>query len=328
MTTTPTLGLHRGMSFADYRAIDAVNKSACGTWLQTGSMAAVRHAMLNRTGATAAQRKGTLIHAALLEPDTIDGRLVIGGPKKTVNAGKPNERTWELSPGSGEFAEWAAALEAEGKVGVHTEEWASIEGACAAVKAHPAASDLILSPGAYREATMLWQTRVSLVQGTPVDVLCKGRPDVIRPDRRMEVDVKVTSRPLTESGMRSLVANWGYYVQGGTYIDGLQRCFDTSEPWDFVMVFVPDEEPYTPVVRRLHPEWLKAGLERWMRFLHEYAQCLSVDIWPGPDGHWTADNEGREPVYPTADSIPTLSAPDWIAGRKSPLEVTDDEIVF
>lgn len=322
-------GLHTKVGFKDYCGIDAVNKSLCGVYYERGSMAAVRHAMLNPKPPSAAMRLGTIIHAMLLESDTTEHRMVVGGPKKTVNAGKANERTWELSPDSDAFAEWAAALEAEGKIGVHTDEWATVEATCAAVEAHPNASELVLRRGAYRESTLVWDVPVSLVTGEVVNVRCKGRPDLIRPDMRCEVDIKTTSRPLTEAFMRSTVLNWTYYIQAAAYLEGLAKVFDTSESWDFIIVFVPESEPLTPVVRMLDPEWFAPGLDRWHRFLAEYAQCRRVNLWPGPDAGWTADNGGAEPVYPGLTQLRTLRAPEWLTRKTNAFEAGRyDDIIF
>lgn len=165
MSKKPKTGLLEGVSFEEYLGWKHLTRGVVSKMVFESPY----HAWweMNNSGEeSAALRFGTLVHAAILEPDTLEERF-IAGPEVRANS-----NAWK------EFVEGN-----EGKVVVKAKEW---EDALAM-------RDAVLKLPEFRAIHKNGKTEVSCVWREKGIGLAKGRLDVWVPvGRGLNVDIKTT----------------------------------------------------------------------------------------------------------------------------------------
>jgi len=212
-----------------------------------------------------AMQFGTLVHAAILEPDTLPAvaRVI---PNDAPDKRSKDGKAW-----------WADFERETGERLLFTEErYAHALTISSIIRADPACANLLADCDF--EISGFWTERESGVQ-------CKFRPDAIKKDRSIIVDVKTTIDASKDSFSKS-IANYRYDVSAAHYIDGSLEAFD-SMPHSFIFLAIEPEPPFAYALWRADTDVIAKGQHDRMRALRRVAECQSSGEWPAYEpGIW------------------------------------------
>jgi hypothetical protein len=259
-----TAEIVRGMAAADYHAHPAVGSTGLRAALKTPRRFKAMRAGELRV--TPAQKLGTPIHCAWLEPDRWATEYVVA-PRR-ADGNKLDRRYKE------DKAAWAAFAAAnKGKEVLEADEY---DLACRigdALRAHPDVAELMASKR-HVERSHFWSDAETGIQ-------CKCRPDV-ECDVAL-VDLKSTSDAGPSQFARS-VANYGYHLQAAHYLWGVTggHPLDTTRPFYFIAI--EKTPPYEAAVYELDRSAIAQGWALVRRALHVIAVCQANSDWPSYRG--------------------------------------------
>lgn len=250
----------RGMSNEDYHALPAISSSAIIKALRSPLHYFAEYvARAAERTESASMRLGTMVHTAVLEPETWEERYIVApsGIDRRTKAGK---EAW-------------AAFEAEAaeREVITSEEAAKAHAMAAVVLEHPAAGPLLrgdfVEPE--RETSYFWRDPDTGLE-------CRCRPDSF--DGEVIVDLKTTT-DASPSGFAKSVANYGYHVQAAWYRRGVAAV--TGRMPRHVIVAVETSAPYAVAVYELDALALEEGDRLCQRAITTIAECQRSGRWPG-----------------------------------------------
>lgn len=250
-------GLHTGVSFADYYAIDAASHSTLKL-LRNGVPADVKY-HLDRPDdrdddESAALRDGRALHAMLLEPDS---RLVVCGPDRNRNA-----KEWK------DFE-----AQNNGVLCLKPDEYLAVERQVQAIMANDIAYGLLFGKTGTNESTMLWQDD---------GLWCKGRLDRIAEFDGFFCIADVKSMAdIGDHAATAAVTRYGYHCQGAWYLRGLNHVSPNESRRRYFIIGVSKRPPYHCRVFEIDAESLDAGARIMERCWHVYRECKRTGDWPG-----------------------------------------------
>lgn len=313
---THGLGVFPGIPNAEYHGGPGISKSG----LDIIHRSPMHYKAAREAGpreSTPAQRRGTLVHDLVLEPDTFWDRyaepfVAPEGALDTVDEIKERMKALGLEiPSKAKKAdlkellqaaapdtvfldeaktEWAFSV--DDKIVITAEELARAQAMADAVMSHPVAGKLLSPKAGVAELSCYWLDEET-------GVLCRCRPDFWRDDG-IVVDLKTTADASLEAFQRS-VNDWRYHVQQAFYEDGIkaaakqapeQRADDPTglvmaDGWErpmpkaFLFVAVENDAPHAVAVYRVETESVEIGRREYRADLTAYAESLRTDKWPG-----------------------------------------------
>ena len=235
------------MTFADYRSAPGVN------WSSLKQMAVsplnYRYRRDNPTPDKPAWALGRLVHALVLEPETVPDQYAVWEGK--VRRGK----AWDTFQ-----------LEHAGREFVTAADWKTAHLAAGAVERHDGAQSLLVDGAP--EVSLSWTDAETGIQ-------CKGRADYLSswaPPRRI-VDLKTTSAA-TPQQFGSQAVNYGYFGQLAFYHDGA-GC--SAPPMIIAVQTVPPYDVWPLDCAAV----LRQGRRYYRDLLALLVQCEAEDHWPG-----------------------------------------------
>lgn len=244
---------------------------------------------------TAAMQIGSAIHCAVLEPGAFDSRYACevippegclvtiddlrtwirdhGQTPKGTRKAEVIEQVRRIDPGVPILEE----LEREhqelhaGKVIFKADDWARIDGACAALLDEPCLES-ILSAGGKPEAAIF-------VKDVETGVLLKGKLDWLAPT--LTLDLKTFTQKRDSSINKSIAdAIWYEQYHRQAYFYALLRGWPTDFDGTFVIAFVESDPPHEVRVKELTPSRHGSQNLFWESARHEvrhlirlYSQC-------------------------------------------------------
>jgi hypothetical protein len=252
------VGIHPGVTRAEYERIEAVNNTRLGWFGKTAAHAHYR--MTHPEEDTDALRLGDAVHAAVLEPERF-ARQYVAAPKfdKRTNAGKLESAAW---------------MEANAfKCALTAAEHALASAIRDAVWAQPLASELLKGPG-QNEMTAIWTD-------AETGLLCKGRIDRFTKfqNSTMVLDLKTTKDEATPAEWGKSCAKFHCHRQAAFYLDGLNAISPRQRR--FVHIVVEKEPPYCLALMELDDSALAEGRAQYRRALALYKKCTETGEWPG-----------------------------------------------
>lgn len=254
----PTLGLVRDMQPDQYHSIAAM--SAGGLKRMKRSPAHFYGLQLdpNRPQGgepTPAMKNGTLVHAALFEPEQVASRYVVKPPDLDLRT--KDGRAWRD----------AQTLEI-----IDQQQLDAALAQATAVRALPDVAAL-LSDG-FGEASAFW---IDAETGE----LCKCRPDWTSPagDGVILVDGK-TCQDAGPEGFGRAIWNLDYHLQAAWYSDGFEAATG-MRVHGFVFAAVESAWPHAAAPYMLGEDVLAAARRENRRLLNRYADCKRTGVWPG-----------------------------------------------
>jgi exodeoxyribonuclease VIII len=219
---------------------------------------------------TDSRRELKLIHMIVLEPKRFDDEVEVIDGSRNSNAVKDQ----------------IAAAHAKGKVVCKSEELERFRNIARSVRNHPDSGPL-MSTG---------QGEVSIYWKDPeTGVLCKARPDWLRPDWVI-VDLKSCGSMIAdERKLRWHLNDQRYHWQSGWYLDGVKVLSGRSQR-DFAHCFIDERDCWIdrhPIETRvLGDASLEKARSEYRPLVSEYAKRLASDDWRGiqdielPDNAW------------------------------------------
>lgn len=238
--------------FADYLADLAVSSSAIKIMHELGPEIYWRVVMdpaKPRTPATTAQKFGTLVHTAILEPDQLSSRYQKCGPRNT-KSGK----------------EEARYIESKGMIPVNYSDWELMEGMVKSVWSHPIAAEYLDNPLAIAEQSHWRDDEKS-------GLCCKCRTDLMVGDTI--VDLKTTTEGgSAPSRFAKTVGSFFYHIQAAHYLR-------MTEADRFVFLVVEKAWPFSVGLFELDQAAIDLGNEQIDAALKLIKECHENDKWPG-----------------------------------------------
>lgn len=234
--------------------------------------------------ATPAFLTGTVIHAAILEPDVFQSEFIVvpehAPSRPTVrqlNAAKPSPETVQAIAWWQWFDE-----ENKGKTIVSPEDMKIALGVRDAVFRHPAAARL-LSRGKPE------QSYFAIDPDTGALVKCRTDWDAL--EHGYILDVKSTVSAAPKDFMRS-VLDYRYYVQEPFYKGVIESALDAPIPKDWYFLAAEKAPPHACAVYTLPPDMVAAGRAAAAADLWTIMDCNDRNVWPA------YSTEPEELVFP------------------------------
>lgn len=302
---TPSVGIHKNVPAETYHAWDAVSNSRLSRLAVTP--AHLRAYLDDPPESTDAQRKGTAIHYAILEPGLFSTRYTRATQCEATK--KDGERC--SNPGTGRYAgHWfcglkshAPAGEADGIEVLSPEDYADCVRARASVDAHSKAREA-LAGGEHRELSLVWDD-------PETGLLCKARIDHLNEAMGCTVEVKKT-RSAAPRKFAADAYRYGYHRQSSWYREAVLafpgEFFDMTDPHRIVAL--EDSAPFALNVFTLADGAMEAGRAELRTYLRQYADCLAADSWPMVGRDYSADEV-------------ELTLPDWAWDEVSEIAFAD-----
>lgn len=273
----PPPGIYPGLSFAAYRAIDAINASLLWT-LKTRSPYHARWEREHPAKDTAALALGRALHSKLLEPATWDAFYAV----------RPDcdGRTREGKVILDQFRQVKGDREE-----VKADDYETICQIERSVRGQQC-RELLVSGRA--EVVLVWRDEKT-------GLLCKARLDYERSDgfTHYIADVKSTG-DAGRSAFERDIYGYGYFMRAAWYHDGWQVL--TGEPTVWTWLAVEKEPPWVTKIWEPTKKTLKAGRLAYRTALDTYAACQAKNEWPAYGGpeliemrEWALAAEGVGP---------------------------------
>lgn len=256
------------ISNEEYQTIEAMSFSAMKEFiLSPAHYKAYKNAP--RKKSTPAQLIGTLVHAAVLEPDTFETRFAAVDGNRNSKAVKEQIEYYDSC----------------GIVSVTSEQMDSARFARDAILNHPLIRDLFSADG-IAESTIV-ETDVD--SGAPI----KCRPDYFIPSAGVILDIK-TYADLTDKSIDRQIAQQHYTLQAIHYLNVASTRLGTKLRL-FGNIFVEVEAPYGVRLVGIGDASLEKAHEKYnyKPNLFRYKQCLDSGIWE----NYPIDAYTSEPLF-------------------------------
>lgn len=236
---------------AQYRAAEGISKSALDYIAPPRTPAHYKAYIdgLLRVETTPAMRLGSMIHRAILEPETVAGAWVV----------KPEGMMFTTKEGK----EWKAAQ----TLPIITQDEAdTIMGMRDSVHAHPAVKRVLAN--AKKEVCLFAESD---------GILRKARLDALPEGGNVIVDIK-SCQSADADLMAKSVVSYRYDVQAAYYLDLCRLLgIDKSE---FLFVCVEKQPPYAVAVYALDADAIEWGRKQYQRDMAAVKHCMAADHWP------------------------------------------------
>ena len=277
---------HEGLSYEDYSALEGVNWSRLREMRK--SPLHFRYALQHPRDDEAKHfRIGSITHAYLLEPATVEARFAVWTGKVR------NGKVWDAF--KAEHAHQTILSAKEMDLGI---------GAAKAILAHTIAGRIL--EGGMREASFTWVDRETSMKA-------RARID----HARLHLTEVKTGARLAQRLFENAATQIGYHGQVAYYQDGLRENGVDVHP-EPKIIAVESAPPHDVVVFTLPAPVVEAGRTLYRGLLKKLAHCIETDTWPGRAPEeltftlpmWALDDEDDDLSY--ADD------PDWVSGDDAP----------
>lgn len=213
---------------------------------------------------TPAQKFGTALHAAILEPKRFGDRY-IAMPEGLDRRTKEGKALWE-------------GLIATGKEPLPAKDMERLMRMSEAIHWHPVSAVLWDQCKPHFETSLFWTD-------AETGIRCKFRPDLmIEPCKMFPYglicDVK-TAEDASPEGFARGVWNWEMHYQAAFYPDGFQAVFQTPKPPAFLWLAAEKESPFANAYYSAPESLMAYGRREYRRMLMLYKDCLERGQWPG-----------------------------------------------
>lgn len=238
-----------------YHAASGVSKSMLDI-LSEKTPAHLQAYLKEKPEETPAQRFGSILHRALLEPDTYRGAFYVKPPKMSF-ATKLGQAWRDMH------------LD---KPLVTGDESAQIDAMVSAVHTHPFAKKLLT--GCQPEQSIFVEDNAGILRKSRLDALTKGN---------IVPDIKTTESANLENFERS-ISRYRLHVQAAYYLDNCNIAGIKKDVFFFIVV--EKSPPYLVRCLKLMGEVIEAGRRQYAHDLQIYRNCLESGQWPGWGEGW------------------------------------------
>ena len=200
---------------------------------------------------TKAMADGTAVHAFFLERDKFKTDFII----------KPADMRLNTKAGK----EWAQ--EHQSKIIIDSELGNNLYEMEKSFMDSPAR--LIYDKQGQSELSYFWDD-LGLVKG-------KCRPDWISDDGNIVVDIKTTT-DASPYGFQKSIANWGYHLQLGWYLRGLQKLGLPAK--EFIFIAIEKTPPFSVGVYRANKDMITYANDEINNLVYDIDESLKSDDFP------------------------------------------------
>jgi exodeoxyribonuclease VIII len=200
---------------------------------------------------TKAMADGTAVHAFFLERDKFKTDFII----------KPADMRLNTKAGK----EWAQ--EHQSKIIIDSELGNNLYEMEKSFIDSPA--KLIYNKSGQSELSYFWDD-LGLVKG-------KCRPDWISDDGNIVVDIKTTT-DASPKGFQKSIANWGYHLQLGWYLRGLQKLGLPAK--EFIFIAIEKTPPFSVGVYRANKDMITYANDEINNLVYDIDESLKSDDFP------------------------------------------------
>ncbi len=269
-TTERPMGVYFHMSFDEYHSIEAVSNSAMK------HLAKSPWHYRNRVDVmpTKAMLKGTLAHAAQLEPHAMASRYIVApedAPKRPTPAQWAAKNSNESSAAAkawwSDFGKRSLGLQI-----VSHNDYSITQAQLDAIKANPELAQLFSRGNG--EVSIFWVCRIT-------GVYCKARLDWVCPtgDGRVAIlDLKSVAEDTPQAFSKS-VAKLAFHRQQAHYVAGAVDAMGVTVD-DFVFAVVGSAPPILASAYRLDEDTCAQASDEVTELLQLYADCQRAGRWP------------------------------------------------
>ena len=202
---------------------------------------------------TKAMDLGTLIHSAILEPETAITDIVSVSPF-------PDFRTKAAQ-------EWRDDQREMGRMIVTDADIRAASG-CEQVFSEDYAQRFA---GDYKTEVAVFAT----IGATQI----KGMIDLVPDSLDLLVGLTTTARIGSLREITNTIISRGYHWQAALYVD-LWNAASGEKRNRFVICFIEVTEPYETAWVEVSPELIEEGRTRYMNALAKWQSCVAIDVWP------------------------------------------------
>lgn len=215
---------------------------------------------------TTAMNLGTLAHAGILHPESLETLYAIY-PESVLGKGG--------RLGTNAAAEFEAEATRQGKICLKAEQLETVRAMVASVQGK---LGKWLEAGSIREKPLYWEN-------PETGLLCRCMADWIIPRRDVVFvfDLKTTSSAHPDEFERK-VREYGYWFQDRHYVEGIQAFYGL--PVQFRFVVVESDYPYTCSVQEICQSHLADATAARLKTLRDLAHCMVTGNWTEP---WEGD---------------------------------------
>ena len=196
---------------------------------------------------------GDLVHALILEPDTIGERYI-------------QSPDFDRRTKQGKIDYTAFMEQAQGKIMVKADTWRQATQMFKAISSNNTVCDLLSD--AKMEKSIYWKHATT-------GLICKARPDIWQ--GRIVSDLKTTQN----AGYRAFQTSayqYGYFLQAGMIYEALKS---VGEPFDnFVNICVEKTKPYAIGLYMMDDEAVQFGIDMFHAIMERIVICFDKNIWP------------------------------------------------
>ena len=345
-TTAPYLGRIQGLSNAEYHGGPGVSSSELKYLLQSFSHWQEYHREKDEkrqkradgeekvTKAKDAKDKGSLVHALILEPHTVEAEFACmpekpegmlsnvaaakaalaeaGQPTKATKAEDVYEAVHQVLPSAITPARWEERLKelAKQKTLLHPDEWAAAHDCAKSVLTHPVAGDYF-KDGFAEESFYAIDPGSGLLRKCRLDYLKFVGGGLHALDVKTIRDASGDAC-MKEVGDRDYLLSAAYYLDTVALVCGLPIDENTFRAMRWTWVFVEGERPYGVRIVDATYDDLMLGRAMYQHAFNRYAE------------HMKAREEGRE-LFAGYDPTPVpLELPAW---RKRQYAVISNSLI-
>ena len=201
---------------------------------------------------------GSYVHAAILEPDTLDRDFIVVDMKTRHNK---------------EYYAAAAIAKKSGKSVILSAEKRDAEYIVENINGDSYIMELLSD--AYAEVSAAAKIG---------DVWIKARMDAYLPERRIMIDIKTTGESIYWFGHN--IKRWGYDLSAPFYMDCVNTAAlelgDESHGADtYLFLVIEKAAPFGAKIFKMSDNYLAVGRTKYMAAIPEFKKCLDSGVYPG-----------------------------------------------
>ena len=201
---------------------------------------------------------GSLVHAMVLEPDTLEDDYTLCPVK--------DRRTKA-------YKEWYAQAD-KSKTIVTATEWDTALNCTNAIHDHEISRTILEAAG---DVETSWRYEAD---GIP----CKLKADKVLPDQRMVFDLK-TTQACTPRDVRSAFYKYKYGLQAAHYTVGAETCYGSDIPYTMIFGFVETQAPFRVLCYQIDHADLEQFYDRWRGLLQDLHHRSLTQDWAEPSAN-------------------------------------------
>jgi exodeoxyribonuclease VIII len=266
-------GSYDNIQAEDYHRILGLTKS--GLMMLRKSPAHFWHWMTSPAEeSTKAMSIGTATHLAVFEPQKFDEEIVVvpdDAPKKPTKAQMEAKKPSEDAVSA--IAWWKDFYSKnEGKIILSQDEFAQVQGMATSVRSNKEVEPYLTHATAKVEVSI-----VSVEKVNGLDIVCKGRADLITMDGTVICDLK-TCEDASADGFNKSFMSMGYWMQAAHYI---AICRKAGIPIQkFIFIAAEKHPPYCTALYELDANSMEKAFAIRQRLMENLSVCIANNEFP------------------------------------------------